>query len=144
MGTVCDDKRRLEQEFGNLKTKHGEMYRAALRLRDIARANITPPFSLQHPNNVARARAARLDQPLRTRIENLQVPDGGLLLGDRRAPPALTTRFIIKAEKGRFGAAGDGRPPGSGGKNGGKRKLESDATDRPGPAVVEGEEESKK
>jgi hypothetical protein len=144
IGTVCDDNRRLEREFGTLKTKHGELYRAALRLRDIARENRSSPFPLEHPNNVARARAARPEQPLQTRIENLQVPDGGLLLGGRRPPPALTAQFAIKAEKRRFGAAGDGRPPGSGGQNGDHEKAKSDPDGRPGPAVAEGGEGNKK
>jgi hypothetical protein len=144
MDTVRGDNRRLEQEFGNLKTKHGKLYRVAVCLRDIARENRSSPFPLEHPNNVSRARAAHRQQPRQTRIENLQVPDGGLLLSGRRAPPALTAQYAIKAEKKGGGAAGDGAPPGSGGKNGDQENVESDAGGRPGPAVVEGREENKK
>jgi hypothetical protein len=141
MGTVREDNRRLEQEFGNLKTKHGDLYKMALWcLRDMEREN----RSLEHPNNVARARATRHEQSRQTRIENLQVPDGGLLLSGRRAPPAITAQYAIKVDMSRFGAAGDGRPPGSGGKNGDQEKAESDAGGRPGPAVVEGRKKRKK
>ena len=145
METVREDNRQLEQKFDMLKAQHNNLYNTARWCIDDILGKTS--FLLQHPNNVARARAARQEQPRKISIKNLLEPDGGLILkGDNRAFPADTAQYPKNGaiQKRPFEASGDGKLPPSGGKNGDNKKAKLDAGGRPGPAVVEGEEEKRK
>src|SRR5436305_11233721 len=92
METVREDNRQLEQKFNTLQAQHNNLYNTARWCIDDILGKTS--FPLQYPNNVARARAARQEQPRRISIENLQEKDGGLILkGDSRAFPADTTQY---------------------------------------------------
>lgn len=146
------------QAYENLEKRYNILYNTNTQLSDylnqLQQENAAPraecghpplqfPFSLQHPNNVQRAKTARQQETRRSDIGNLREPDGGLVLGDQRAPPPPTALLSTQAGKLYFGAAGESRSLSSGKKNEGEEK-ELDADSGPGPAIVDDEKDNQR